>query len=81
MYLDDKYMYFIYKLVKKNLIFDEMRNNNNATTLHRGVKKKQSNLKQTRNEIIGRLITVHGFAFPYWALIRKGLPLIPFLIL
>jgi hypothetical protein len=40
-------MYFIYHAVKKNQIFDEIHNNNNATTIHRGVEKKQSNLKQT----------------------------------
>lgn len=33
-------MHFIYAPVKKNQIFDEMRNNNNATTLHRDVEKK-----------------------------------------
>ncbi len=47
MYLVDKYMHFIYAPVKKNQIFDEMRNNNNATTLYRDVEIKQSNLKQT----------------------------------
>ena len=73
-------MYFIYNHVKKNLIFDEMRKNNNATTLHCGA-EKQSNLKQTRNEIIGQIITIHGLAFPYWALIRRGLLLILLLIL
>ncbi|VXC37804.1 conserved hypothetical protein [Maribacter litoralis] len=40
MHLVDKYMYFIYAPVKKNQIFDEMHNNNNATTLRRGVEKK-----------------------------------------
>jgi len=33
-------MYFIYHAVKKNQIFDEIHNNNNATTIHRGVEKK-----------------------------------------
>jgi len=40
MYLVDKYKYFIYVTLKKILIFDEIRNNNNATTLNRGVEKK-----------------------------------------
>ena len=33
-------MHFIYHTVKKNQIFDEIHNNNNATTIHRGVEKK-----------------------------------------
>ncbi len=33
-------MYFIYHAVKKNQIFDEIHNNNNATTIHRSVEKK-----------------------------------------
>ena len=40
MYLVDKYLHLIYTPFKKNQIFDEMRNNNSVTTLHRDTEKK-----------------------------------------